>query len=468
MKCLFYYFYFGIILFPIFILAKENTIAIYLKSNELSEEQLSVIENRIVDCMIRLNKYKIIERSDIDVLLNEQAFQLKEIVDEKSIVNFSKIIGVKELLICEVNEISKIYYINIRIENVESGQISKSYTSPSGYRLTTVFNNIPTIINQTFFPDSSKEENKYENIEYNTVTFRETRNFVKVDTLTPNYLLTISNKESLINTDINNDLIYISGTGGNIYQCDFQNPSQINKIFSYPFWEFNQIVVSNSGRYFAAGSKQGTTYLWKSTYFDAPYYLDKNNSPISGVCFLEKQSSIVTSDYSGKIIIWDLNTIVRKYEQVVSNSGIISISTCLNSTGLIMLCEDGNILLYDVGNKKISAKNSIGTVKERVVCCGNKGVFFITGSSDGTIHIRRTSRFVNIKKVNNTWFKPYISLIKTIKVGNIPITSIDIAPSEDIFVIGYIDGSNELPRRKHRGILTQDKPSNNINCPLYI
>ena len=27
---------------------------------------------------------------------------------------------------------------------------------------------------------------------------------------------------------------------------------------------------------------------------------------------------------------------------------------------------------------------------------------------------------------------------------------------------------NELPRRKHRGILTQDKPSNNINCPLYI
>ncbi|MFH1212550.1 MAG: GAF domain-containing protein [Candidatus Neomarinimicrobiota bacterium] len=27
---------------------------------------------------------------------------------------------------------------------------------------------------------------------------------------------------------------------------------------------------------------------------------------------------------------------------------------------------------------------------------------------------------------------------------------------------------NELPRRKHRGILTQDNPSNNINCPLYI
>lgn len=86
------------------------------------------IKNAITTAITSKTTFRVIERSDLDKILDEQGLQLKDIMDQSTAVKHGKIKGVQGLIMGRVLKMGKGFMsydikVHLKLDNVEKGEI---------------------------------------------------------------------------------------------------------------------------------------------------------------------------------------------------------------------------------------------------------------------------------------------------------------------------------------------------------
>jgi curli biogenesis system outer membrane secretion channel CsgG len=112
------------------------TLAVHnLEGHGLTESEAMTLSDVLRSRLMETKKYKVMERSEMETILNEQAFQQSgACTEEACIVEMGQLLGIEQILAGSIGKVGKAFSINVRIISVKSGEIIKSvshnYTGP--------------------------------------------------------------------------------------------------------------------------------------------------------------------------------------------------------------------------------------------------------------------------------------------------------------------------------------------------
>lgn len=89
----------------------------------LDSNAVRVIEDALTDGLIRTGKFRVMERSQMTSILDEQGFQRSGACDgEQCAVQIGKLLGVQRSLIGSVGLLGKTYVLNVRMVDISTGE----------------------------------------------------------------------------------------------------------------------------------------------------------------------------------------------------------------------------------------------------------------------------------------------------------------------------------------------------------
>jgi TolB-like protein len=106
-----------------------------LSSHGLTESEALTLTDVLRSRLMETGKFKVMERTEMETILKEQAFQNSGVCTEEAcIVEMGQLLGIEQILAGSIGQVGKAYSINVRIISVKSGEILKSvshnYTGP--------------------------------------------------------------------------------------------------------------------------------------------------------------------------------------------------------------------------------------------------------------------------------------------------------------------------------------------------
>lgn len=84
------------------------------------------LTNVVIDELVKVKKYTVIDRANRDMILGEAGFQMSGCVDERCTVEAGRILGVGKIIIGSVDLIDKTYLVNLQLINVETAAVEAS------------------------------------------------------------------------------------------------------------------------------------------------------------------------------------------------------------------------------------------------------------------------------------------------------------------------------------------------------
>jgi hypothetical protein len=102
---------------------KLNIAVLDLEGTNISATNLTGFSNRLRTELFKTNAFNVFERNKMNKILEEQGFQLSGCTSNKCAVEIGKIIGVKKIIVGNVDKVGSIYSLNIRMVDIETGQI---------------------------------------------------------------------------------------------------------------------------------------------------------------------------------------------------------------------------------------------------------------------------------------------------------------------------------------------------------
>ncbi len=103
------------------------TIAILdFKGIGVSAQEAMVLTNRLETKIVALGTYQVIERGQMDQILQEQDFQLTGCTTQECAVEIGQLIGAQQMLAGSFGKLGTVYTIDMKIIDVETGRILKS------------------------------------------------------------------------------------------------------------------------------------------------------------------------------------------------------------------------------------------------------------------------------------------------------------------------------------------------------
>ncbi len=99
----------------------------FQSKGDVSDDEASIISDRVRTQMFRTGKYKIMERADMLSILKEQGFQQSQVNCEGTncSVEIGKLLAVRQIMTGTVSKLGSIYTLTFRIVDVEKGEILK-------------------------------------------------------------------------------------------------------------------------------------------------------------------------------------------------------------------------------------------------------------------------------------------------------------------------------------------------------
>lgn len=99
-----------------------------LKAKGISNDEADVLTDRLRSDFVNLKKYSVVERENMEEIMREQGLQLSGCISDECAVEAGKILGVKKMLSGSVGKFGEVYFIELRIIDVESAKIESSST----------------------------------------------------------------------------------------------------------------------------------------------------------------------------------------------------------------------------------------------------------------------------------------------------------------------------------------------------
>lgn len=106
-----------------------NTAAVLPFSGaNIPSAELAIYSDRLESELYKINKFTFVERGLMSEVLKEQGFQQSGCTSDECAVKIGELLGVQALITGSIGKIGKLYTINLKMIDVETGLISKKYS----------------------------------------------------------------------------------------------------------------------------------------------------------------------------------------------------------------------------------------------------------------------------------------------------------------------------------------------------
>ena len=112
----------------------QDTVAIMdFEAIGITELEARALSQRVSSEIIRMEEFRVVEREQMERILNEQKFQYSGCVDISCAVKIGKIIGAQLIVVGSVSKIGNLYSIDSRLIDVQTSEAQESaqYTTTS-------------------------------------------------------------------------------------------------------------------------------------------------------------------------------------------------------------------------------------------------------------------------------------------------------------------------------------------------
>lgn len=146
--------------------ASIPTIAVHtLEARGISEDEAATLSDVLRSKLMNTRKYVVMERGQMEAILEEQAFQQSGVcTDKECMVEMGQVLGIQQIIAGSIGKVGRAYSINIRVISVETGKITRSvthnYTGPIENLLTTEMSVVAkrlSGVETTYKPRASKK-----------------------------------------------------------------------------------------------------------------------------------------------------------------------------------------------------------------------------------------------------------------------------------------------------------------------
>lgn len=97
-----------------------------LQGQGVSEAEAATLTDRLRSRLVSTNAFKVLEREQMDQILNEQGFQQSGCVSDECLVEIGRLVGVEQMVGGSIGKIGQTYTLDLRIIDVSTGQILKT------------------------------------------------------------------------------------------------------------------------------------------------------------------------------------------------------------------------------------------------------------------------------------------------------------------------------------------------------
>jgi len=102
--------------------AKEIIAVLDLDQIGLSDQEATILTQRLTTKLIALNKYQVVERNNMDKILKEQKFQHSGCSDSECAVEIGQLLNSDYIILGSVSKFGKTYAIDARLIDVGLGK----------------------------------------------------------------------------------------------------------------------------------------------------------------------------------------------------------------------------------------------------------------------------------------------------------------------------------------------------------
>ncbi|MBI4368712.1 MAG: hypothetical protein HY547_00630 [Elusimicrobia bacterium] len=110
---------------------KPQVAVVEFEGQGISPMEAVAITNFFRSALVNTNTFRVIDRSNVDKILTEQKFQQTGCTSAECAVQIGKILNVERMLTGAVNFFKGLYFLNVKITNVETGEVTASYDGQS-------------------------------------------------------------------------------------------------------------------------------------------------------------------------------------------------------------------------------------------------------------------------------------------------------------------------------------------------
>jgi len=100
-----------------------NIAILELEGKNVSQTEASILSDKLRVELYKTEKFNIIERGQMDEILEEQGFQQTGCFSDECIVEVGRLIGVEQIIAGSIGKVGDIYFISIRLISVSQGTI---------------------------------------------------------------------------------------------------------------------------------------------------------------------------------------------------------------------------------------------------------------------------------------------------------------------------------------------------------
>jgi len=136
---------------PAFSAEKMRIAVMDFKAVGVSEKSARVISNIVRTQLIKMDTCIVVERTQMDAIMQEQGLQMSGCTDESCAIKVGRLMSANRILIGEVGSMGKAIVITVRIVDVEKGvsDFAEKETAPSEYELSKAVNNLTERLSAT-------------------------------------------------------------------------------------------------------------------------------------------------------------------------------------------------------------------------------------------------------------------------------------------------------------------------------
>jgi TolB-like protein len=136
---------------PAFSADKMRIAVMEFKAEGVSVKIARVISNMVRTDLVKMDKFIVVERTQMDAIMKEQGLQMTGCTDESCAVQVGRLMSANKMLIGEVGSMGRAIVITVRIVDVEKGvsEFAEKETAPSEYELSKSVNKLTERLSAT-------------------------------------------------------------------------------------------------------------------------------------------------------------------------------------------------------------------------------------------------------------------------------------------------------------------------------
>jgi hypothetical protein len=411
---------------------KKQVVMVSISTEGFENDILAPIEARVIYAVRESNRYNVIERSELDLILEEHKLSLSGLVKNSSTINPGELIGAQFSIFGKVNNLDDFYTFDFKLINNSSGIIEKTVNLQIPPSITSIINHIPIAIAELVDASSPTTEIR-------EIPVRAIRLGANILSISP--LSTFQVHRGPVTAIISNDQIFYSvGKKGEIYEWEFLNNFTHRSVFEYPYWNFVNSSLTASGKHLLVTGTDGVIYLWDTSRWGNPFQLKASGHRITAITISHDDTKLYASNMKGQLDVWDIETQQHLSSAPLLSSNVISLSVNSDDKALISFDNVGSLDLYHLGAEaKIFSENTRQSSGLDLISA-RAGNSLISVNRMGEMQVWDRSPYSETRFVGNQWLKPGIAWRKTVSLDEGELSAIIYSPTEDILVIGLTNG----------------------------